>query len=98
MDWLRDLLGLAQFATSGVIIATLLVVGAMLTLLKGKRASTPQLLMLLVFFALVVFVSFGGQYLTGPWVFIATIQNSTKSIAADKSLIYAITEKNKETF
>jgi hypothetical protein len=49
------------------------------------------------FFALVVIVSFGGQYLTGPWVFIATIQNSTKPVIADKRTIYAMTEKDSET-
>ena len=97
MDWLKGLLGLTQYGTTGVIIATIVVVGAMLTILKGKQASTVQLLMLLVFFALVVFVSFGGQYLTGPWVFIATIQNSTKPVIADKHTIYSMTETDSDT-
>jgi len=97
MSRLPDLVTLAQYGTTGVIIATLIVIGVMLTLPKTKRTSDKQLLMLLLFFCVVVLVSFFTGYVErngGPSVFIATIKNSTKAILPDNNNIFSMTVKD----
>lgn len=96
MPSVHDLLELVRYGTTGVIIGILVVIAAVLRA-NGAKPSDKQFLMLLLFFGAVLVTSVVTGYLdrsSGPWIFVATIQNVTKPIHADKTTLYEITEKD----
>jgi hypothetical protein len=96
MPSVHDLLELVRYGTTGVIIGILVVIAAVLRA-RGAKPSDKQFLMLLLFFGAVLVTSGITGYLdrsSGPWIFVATIQNVTKPIHADKTTLYEITEKD----
>jgi hypothetical protein len=80
----------AQYGTIGVILATLVLCGYMIV--AKRRPSDRQMLALIGFFIVAILFASGTQFLfdrNGPWVFVGTVQNSTRQLYPDNSTLYA---------